>query len=99
MGGGQHDHQTSQYPHPNGARASSRGRSGSDGPAARGNLSTCTRNGAQPTGRLRPVEPLSSNPATQKALRSSDAYTKVTYRLSNEAVQAAEDMKALLKRR
>lgn len=50
-------------------------------------------------GRLRPVEPLSSKPATQKALRSSDAYTKVTYRLSNEAVQAAEDMKALLKRR
>ena len=50
-------------------------------------------------GRLRPVEPLSGKPATQKALRSSDAYTKVTYRLSNEAVQAAEDMKALLKRR
>ncbi len=41
----------------------------------------------------------SSNPAIQKALRSSDAYTKVTYRLSNEAVQATEDMKALLKRR
>jgi hypothetical protein len=40
-----------------------------------------------------------SKPVTQKALRSSDAYTKVTYRLSNEAVQAAEDMKALLKRR
>ncbi len=50
-------------------------------------------------GRLRSVEPLSSKPATQKALRSSDAYTKVTYRLSNEAVQATEDMKALLKRR
>ena len=50
-------------------------------------------------GRLRSVEPLSSKPATQKAIRSSDAYTKVTYRLSNEAVQAAEDMKALLKRR
>lgn len=49
--------------------------------------------------RPRPVEPLSSKPATQKALRSSDAYTKVTYRLSNEAVQATEDMKALLKRR
>jgi len=41
----------------------------------------------------------SSKPANQKALRSSDAYTKVTYRLSNEAVQATEDMKALLKRR
>lgn len=50
-------------------------------------------------GRLRPVEPFSSKPATQKALRSSDDYTKVTYRLSNEAVRAAEDMKALLKRR
>lgn len=50
-------------------------------------------------GRLRSVEPLSSKPATQKAIRSSDAYTKVTYRLSNEAVQATEDMKALLKRR
>ena len=49
--------------------------------------------------RPRPFEPLSSKPATQKAIRSSDAYTKVTYRLSNEAVQATEDMKALLKRR
>lgn len=44
--------------------------------------------------------PLSRKPATQrKADRSSQAYTKVTYRLSNDAVQAAEDMKALLKRR
>jgi hypothetical protein len=50
--------------------------------------------GATPPGGV-----LSSKPVTQKALRSSSAYTKVTYRLSNEAVQAAEDMKALLKRR
>jgi len=50
-------------------------------------------------GRLRPVESVSSKPATQKALRSTDSYTKVTYRLSNDAVQAAEDMKSLLKRR
>jgi len=50
-------------------------------------------------GRLRPVEPLSSKPASQKAIRSTDAYTKVTYRLSNDAVQATEDMKTLMKRR
>jgi hypothetical protein len=50
-------------------------------------------------GRLRSVEPLSSKPASQKAIRSTDAYTKVTYRLSNDAVQAAEDMKTLMKRR
>lgn len=57
---------------------------------------------AMPTsleGRLRPVQPLSSKPANQKALRSTDSYTKVTYRLKNEAVQATEDMKAQLKRR
>ncbi len=57
---------------------------------------------AMPTsleGRLRPVQPLSSKPASQKAIRSTDAYTKVTYRLKNEAVQATEDMKAQLKRR
>ncbi len=65
-------------------------------------VSTTPALAAVPTslqGRLRPVEPLSSKPANQKSLRSSDAYTKVTYRLSNEAVQATEDMKALLKRR
>ncbi len=50
-------------------------------------------------GRLRSVEPLSSKPASQKAIRSTDAYTKVTYRLSNDAVQATEDMKTLMKRR
>ena len=50
-------------------------------------------------GRLRAVPSLSSKPATQKAVRSSPAYTKVTYRLKNEAVEATEDMKAQLKRR
>lgn len=48
----------------------------------------------------RPDSTLSRKPVIQKKTdRSSQAYTKVTYRLSNEAVQAAEDMKALLKRR
>lgn len=50
-------------------------------------------------GRLRPVPSLPSVPAQQKAIRSTDAFTKVTYRLKNEAVQATEDMKAQLKRR
>ena len=48
----------------------------------------------------RPDSTFSRELANQKKTdRSSQEYTKVTYRLSNDAVQAAEDMKALLKRR
>lgn len=59
-------------------------------------VSAITAMPANLQGRLRSVSPLSSS---QKAIRSTDAYTKVTYRLINEAVQSTEDMKAQLKRR
>lgn len=51
---------------------------------------------------VQPVNQISSKPEKQtssKPDRDSEDYTKVTYRVRNEAADAIEDMKLLLKRK
>ncbi len=54
---------------------------------------------ATPSQKQTPDNQIAGKPEKQKPDRAGEGYTKVTYRVRNEAADAIEDMKLLLKRK